>query len=339
MVENTLISIIMPAYNAEKFISKSIKSVLRQTYNNFELIIANDGSTDNTESVIKKFDDSRIIYIKNDKNLGIIKTLNKCIEISKGAYIARLDSDDIALPNWLEVILSFYAKNSSWAAIATSTYWLDQEEKYYTKPHNYYEYKALPAILLFDNVISHPGIVFNSTIIKKLKYLDNSLVLHFEDQDCWNRIIALNQKILIIKDRLILYRLTGSGISMTHRDDKKERLMQCRQIWIEQLNHKEFDLNLIVELENNYSIINIKKLYLEFEKFISYYDFDKRTKHSFYIWETLFILNIAEKSIYNILKLVLCSITGMKLKVSVLIKKFLSKNCYSTEHLLSFLNR
>ncbi len=96
------ISIVLPAYNCESFLKEAIESLLNQTFKDFELIIINDGSTDKTEDVIKNFSDPRIIYKKNEKNSGLVYTLNKGIDIAKGKYIARMDGDDISLPARLE---------------------------------------------------------------------------------------------------------------------------------------------------------------------------------------------------------------------------------------------
>ena len=94
-MDNSLISIILPVYNGEETIKKSIESVLMQTYKHFELIIINDGSLDNTEKIIEQFDDPRIILINNENNKGLIKSLNIGLENSKGGFISRIDCDDV----------------------------------------------------------------------------------------------------------------------------------------------------------------------------------------------------------------------------------------------------
>ena len=90
-----LISVILPVYNGEKYLAESIDSILNQTYRNFEFIIINDGSTDNSEQIIKSYTDSNIYYYINKKNIGTAATLNKGINLSRGELIARMDQDDI----------------------------------------------------------------------------------------------------------------------------------------------------------------------------------------------------------------------------------------------------
>ena len=88
-MENPLVSVVMPVYNAEQFLSEAINSIQNQSFSNFEFIIINDGSTDNTENIVHSFMDDRIIYIKNDTNLNISNSLNKGISIAKGEFIAN----------------------------------------------------------------------------------------------------------------------------------------------------------------------------------------------------------------------------------------------------------
>lgn len=104
------VSIIVPCYNAQKFIAQTIESVLKQTYANFQLILVNDGSTDGTEQIIKQYQDDRIIYVSKD-NTGVADTRNKGIEMATGEYIAFLDADDLYLPDNLLEKITFLEKN------------------------------------------------------------------------------------------------------------------------------------------------------------------------------------------------------------------------------------
>ena len=101
----------MAAYNEEAYIRDAIVSVLNQTYENFEFIIINDGSTDQTESIIISITDKRIKYLKNEVNIKLIDSLNKGIALATGKYIARMDSDDICFPERLEKQVEFMEAN------------------------------------------------------------------------------------------------------------------------------------------------------------------------------------------------------------------------------------
>lgn len=108
---NDLVSIISPSYNCEKFISKTIESVLAQTYKNWELIIVDDCSTDNTDKVVARYTDKRIKYLKNEHNSGAAVSRNKALREARGRWIAFLDSDDIWLPEKLERQICFMKTN------------------------------------------------------------------------------------------------------------------------------------------------------------------------------------------------------------------------------------
>lgn len=117
-----LLSVVMAVYNSERYLRKSIESVLAQTYRNFEFIIVNDGSADASESIIKDYAarDNRITYLKNEKNSGQSETRNKAIKSAKGEYVVVVDSDDICLPNRFEEQVSFFKNNSNVDVLGTS---------------------------------------------------------------------------------------------------------------------------------------------------------------------------------------------------------------------------
>ena len=108
---NELVSIIMPSYNTARFIDKTIESVLKQTYKNWEMLIVDDCSTDNTEEIVSKYDDKRIIYLKNQKKSGAAVSRNKALKNAKGKWIAFLDSDDLWYPTKLEEQINYMKKN------------------------------------------------------------------------------------------------------------------------------------------------------------------------------------------------------------------------------------
>ena len=113
-MENEKVSIIMPAYNCERFIAEAIQSVQAQTYANWELIIVDDCSTDQTRTIIEKFalEDKRIIFLKNEINSGAAASRNKAVEAASGRYMAFLDGDDVWMPEKLERQLAFMISNN-----------------------------------------------------------------------------------------------------------------------------------------------------------------------------------------------------------------------------------
>lgn len=127
MTKQPLVSVLMPLYNDAKFVTASIESILQQTYQHWELLIVNDGSTDNSKDVVLSFKDSRIRYFENDENRGIVYTRNRLLNLSKGDFVANLDSDDIAYPKRLEKQVEYFLTHpecelcGSWAYKITDT--------------------------------------------------------------------------------------------------------------------------------------------------------------------------------------------------------------------------
>ncbi|MDE3946029.1 glycosyltransferase family 2 protein, partial [Glaesserella parasuis] len=115
MTSLPLVSVIIPCYNAENFVESAVRSIMEQTYSNLEIIVINDCSSDNTGEILKRLaeEDPRIKYIENEQNLKLPKTLNKGINLAKGDYIARMDSDDISLPVRLEKQVEFMLSNKN----------------------------------------------------------------------------------------------------------------------------------------------------------------------------------------------------------------------------------
>lgn len=123
------ISVIMSVYNGARYLSEAIESVLTQTYKNFEFVIVNDGSIDNTSKIIQTYADNRIKVINNSQNLGLTKSLNIGIYFSAGDFIARQDADDRSLPERLEHQLAFLDSHPSIGLVGSSALWIDGQGK------------------------------------------------------------------------------------------------------------------------------------------------------------------------------------------------------------------
>lgn len=101
------VTVLMPVYNVEKYVKEAIESVLNQSYKNFQLLILDDCSTDDTAGIVKSFTDTRIRYYRQEKNVGLAENLNSGVELSDTEYLARMDGDDISVPTWLEKQILF----------------------------------------------------------------------------------------------------------------------------------------------------------------------------------------------------------------------------------------
>ncbi|MDE4761234.1 glycosyltransferase family 2 protein, partial [Klebsiella pneumoniae] len=165
-----------------------------------ELVIINDGSTDSTEDIIKSFSDNRIVYLKNTINLGIIKTLNKGIDNAKGKYIARMDADDISMPNRLKRQIEVLENDESIDIVNIKAYILNDSGTFYTKNKGSVEASSntMRYLQYLRNMIMHPGVMVKKDIMQHFKYRDSEEVLHIEDYDLWLRLFKAGYKCFTI---------------------------------------------------------------------------------------------------------------------------------------------
>ncbi|MFA6197911.1 MAG: glycosyltransferase family 2 protein [Patescibacteria group bacterium] len=211
---NPTVSVIMSVYNTECYISEAILSILNQSLTDFEFIIVNDGSTDNTQTILNKFQkqDSRITVIWNETNLGLIKSLNKALDTATGKYIARMDADDISLPHRLAIQTEFLRSHSDIFLVGTATTIIDERgqvlgtTRVTTKPD------AICAKLEKSNCLSHPSIMFLSEPF--IRYRDKAL--HCEDYDLYLRLLLAGKKLANLSEPLIKYRFIKQSISFSN---------------------------------------------------------------------------------------------------------------------------
>ncbi len=214
-MNSSLVSIIMPAYNVEKYISDSISSVINQTYENWELLVIDDCSIDNTVKIINEFVklDSRIKPIFNSINSGTpAKAKNKALPFSKGEYIAFLDSDDIWLKDKLTNQISLMQNNENYALVYTGGYLIDENNNEIKKFLPKYECGNI-----LSNMLKRYEVNNQSVIIKKEALLDtigmfNENIIIGEDYNLFMNIIA-KYEVCSIKKYLIKYRVHKKSIT------------------------------------------------------------------------------------------------------------------------------
>lgn len=221
-MERELISVILPAYNAERFIQEAINSILAQTYKNFELIVLNDGSTDRTEEIILSYNDPRIRYIKNEKNLKLIKTLNKGIDLAHGEYIARMDADDISLPTRFEEELKLFKRNPELGIVSCYPNNISDSGKYLSRSSSFVctQTQSCRFVSAIEPPFLHPGIMAKSDVMRMYKYNDSPEYYHIEDFELWHRMLVNGVKCEVSPLYLVNYRDTQEGICNTHNDDQ-----------------------------------------------------------------------------------------------------------------------
>jgi glycosyltransferase involved in cell wall biosynthesis len=170
MIPSRLVSVIMPAYNVEKYINEAIESLLIQTYNNLEIIIVDDCSDDKTVNIIKKFasKDKRIRLYKNKKNRKITYSLNKGLKYATGNFIARMDADDIASSNRIEQQMDFLEKNKHIGLVGTQQLNIDSDGSVLGKSKKVINRDLLKKTLLLASPIPHPTWLVRKSVFEKV---------------------------------------------------------------------------------------------------------------------------------------------------------------------------
>lgn len=218
----------MPAYNAEKYIGEAIESILNQTFKDFEFIIIDDCSTDRTWEIIQGYikKDSRIIALKNEKNLRISATLNRGIEIAKGKYIARMDADDWSYPDRLQKQYEFMESNLD-VGISGGTMEVCDENliKMGYRKYNLNDYSIRKKIFRYSP-FSHPLIIFKTELLKKYNFQYDPILVAAQDYDLYFKIGRIS-KFGNLDDILIKYRIVGTSISIT-----KARVQEKNTLYI-----------------------------------------------------------------------------------------------------------
>lgn len=250
------VTILIPVYNGERYIAESIKSILDQTYKDFELLIINDGSTDKTNDIIKSFKDIRIRLIENPKNLGLILTRNKGLKESTGEYIAFLDSDDIAYPSRIEKQITFLEKNQDFGMVGSWVKIIDEKSKetdikwkYFLSPNK------IPFELLFNNYFTQSSVIIRKKILQNETYREGFAPA--EDYDLWVR-IAEKTKVWNLPKYLTKYRIHDKNISKTSSNLQKQCAEKVIMLQLQNLNINPSEEELYIH-QLDFNSLNISK--------------------------------------------------------------------------------
>jgi glycosyltransferase involved in cell wall biosynthesis len=260
----------MSVYNAEKYLSEAIESILEQTYENFEFIIINDGSVDKSLDIIKNYmnKDNRIILISRE-NRGLPYSLNEGIRLSKGKYIARMDADDISLPKRLELQIKFMEKNIDVGVCGTAVLNLTTGARWILSSTD----KRLRSELLFSTIFAHPTVMIRKVLILNNQLFYNETFLQSQDFELWIR-MAEYTKFANLKTPLLRYRILEDSI--TREADKKieDRYKVIKSIFetsllklevenTEEENRLHFNLSVNNRIKDNNIEFNILNNYFQ----------------------------------------------------------------------------
>ncbi|RLD50551.1 MAG: glycosyl transferase [Bacteroidetes bacterium] len=263
---NNEVSIIMPVYNAEEYVSFAIESVLSQTYGLFEFIIIDDCSTDKTSKIIGNYakNDNRIKVIKNSKNLKIVKSLNIGLRAAKYKFIARIDADDIWVNNKLEIQLKEFELNNNLYLLGTAKTLIDSSgQKIASVEKPIFKYSEIKSNILKYNLFCHSSVMYRKEIIDIVGYY-NEKYKNSEDYEYWIRIIKdLHTEIL--PQKLVFYRITDNMVSLTKRKQQYYYVIKAKLLGFKLYGFKFSYLKYIL---NDLYIISVPKFMITFKRFL-----------------------------------------------------------------------
>jgi glycosyltransferase involved in cell wall biosynthesis len=231
MTHQPLITVLIPTYNCEQYIQEAVQSILDQTYTNFECIIIDDCSTDGTIDIIKRFDDPRINLIIKPKNSGYTNSLNSGLTIAKGKYIARMDGDDVSLPNRFEKQIEVLEQDEDLVVCGSIFRIIDTETIIFAPEYH----EDITIGLLKDSCIGHP-----TAMIKKSVLVDNNINYNIdfepaEDYDLWVRLSKIG-KLHNLQEVLFMYRLHDNQVSITKKEIQRKSASLSRFNMLSQLD-------------------------------------------------------------------------------------------------------
>ena len=224
---NTKVSVIMPVYNGESFLNESVQSILNQTFKNFQFIIINDGSTDKTLRILKKFkrNDKRIILIDNKKNMGASKSFNIGLKRAKGKYVACFCADDISHPKRLEAEFNYLERNPCIFLVGTSGIYINERGKEIRRFRKYNNYKLLAWRLRKSCSILFPSIMFRNMPDDEKIYLDDNFS-PADDYNLYFELIKKGKSLTNLSPFLVKVRIHPGGMSSYKNKRQEELRMQ-----------------------------------------------------------------------------------------------------------------
>lgn len=244
--ERTLprVSIVMGVFNGERFVSEAVLSILNQNFYDYEFIIIDDASTDQTPRILESFNDSRLVILRNSHNLGLTKSLNRALHIARGNYVARQDADDLSFPDRLSKQVTFLDRHPDYCMVGSYANMIDEYNNHIFTIDVPSDYQAIATTLLANNTFIHGSIMSRrSAVIALGGYREN--FRYTQDYDLWLRMSEYHLLANLPETLYSLRRLPNS-ISMSRFDRQLTFAFLARAFYIERKqsgydSHNELD--------------------------------------------------------------------------------------------------
>lgn len=253
------ISVLMPVYNGGEYLFESVQSILNQTFSHFELIIINDGSTDNSFTIINGIanNDSRVVVIQQ-KNMGIVAALNNGLAHAQGKYIVRMDSDDIAEPNRFQIQYDFMEKNPRVVAAGSYCRFFGDQSRLFKRP---IAHKHCEAMLLLMNCLVHPSVILRTSVLRQNNLVYREAYKYAEDYKLFSELSTFGE-VTNIPQVLLKYRTHSNQTTVQKKKIQEDVHIQiaCENIAYKGVNiDKSLLASFIWPNENINAFLYLKK--------------------------------------------------------------------------------
>ena len=233
MTQKPIVSVLMPVYNTERYVAQAVESILSQTFKDFEFIIIDDGSTDTSLKILKKYaaQDQRIRLISRE-NKGVVRTRNELLEQASGEFVAVMDADDVAFPERLALQVEFLRVNLDVVCVGGAHEVIDQNGRLLTRlPLPEHDQEIQELALAGHGSICNPCAMMRRTALLEISGYDETL-LCAEDLDVWLRLGEVG-KLANLKQTILKYRLLESSISQQHGVLQRQVAKEiCQRAWL-----------------------------------------------------------------------------------------------------------
>ena len=248
------ISVLMSVYNGSRYLRESIESILNQTFDDFEFIIINDSSTDDTEEIIAEYGkkDDRIKLFKNEENIGLTKSLNKGLKLAQGKYIARQDADDVSLPERFEKQVGVLDRHPEAVLVSCDIEVINSEGAFVKKEERSCEPQWVSWYLMFYNHIGgHSQVIFRTQTAKELGGY-SEVYRYSQDYEFWCRLVKAGD-IIILPETLHQLRRHGKGITAEKRSEQLGYALDVSRRNLKELIGQELSLDEVSDLRHFWS--------------------------------------------------------------------------------------
>jgi glycosyltransferase involved in cell wall biosynthesis len=232
-----LVSVVLPCFDAERFLPEALNSLLGQTYGHLEIIAIDDGSRDATPGILEESAarDERVRILRNGTNLGLIRTLNRGVAEARGEFIARMDADDISAPHRIDRQVEALALRPEIGVVATGVEPINEEGHAVGRPvrPRSLEPGAARFMALFATPLVHPTLLARASVMQTHSYGASDDSLHTEDYELFTRMLATGVEILNLDEPLVAYRVGSEGVSRRHETIQVDNFVACARRHLE----------------------------------------------------------------------------------------------------------